>query len=230
MKTCSDCKLYLSFDQFYTNPSRADGFANLCKLCSKLRAKKRIEENRIKNKNNQFDSNSKKYCSNCNIEKLKSDFTKNICTSDGCSIHCKKCINLLRDDKKYKEYYNNNRDKIIAQKVLYYRNRWKTDENYRILSNIRRRINHFIKKEDKSCSSREILGCDLDFFKNYISNLFTDGMSWENYGEWQLDHKKPCSLYDFKDPEQQKECFHYTNLQPLWTIDNILKSNKVIDM
>lgn len=51
-------------------------------------------------------------------------------------------------------------------------------------------------------------------------------MSWENYGEWHIDHIKPCSSFDLSDPKQQKECFNYTNLQPLWAIDNLKKSYK----
>jgi hypothetical protein len=52
-------------------------------------------------------------------------------------------------------------------------------------------------------------------------------MSWENHGEWHIDHIRPCASFsDLTQLEQQKQCCHYTNLQPLWAIDNILKSDK----
>ena len=53
-------------------------------------------------------------------------------------------------------------------------------------------------------------------------------MSWKNHGlnGWHIDHIKPVSKYNLLDPEEQKKCFHYTNLQPLWAIENIRKSNK----
>ena len=53
-------------------------------------------------------------------------------------------------------------------------------------------------------------------------------MTWDNYGEWHIDHIKPCCGFDLTDFEQQKKCFHYTNLQPLWAKDNITKNGKFI--
>lgn len=73
-----------------------------------------------------------------------------------------------------------------------------------------------------------MLGCTLDQFKRHIENLWLDGMSWENYGKlgWHLDHIIPCASFDLTDPQQQKKCFHYSNIQPLWAIDNWSKGCK----
>ena len=54
-----------------------------------------------------------------------------------------------------------------------------------------------------------------------------NGMTWDNYGEWHIDHIKPCSSFNMLIEEERKRCFHYTNLQPLWAIDNIKKSDKI---
>jgi hypothetical protein len=59
--------------------------------------------------------------------------------------------------------------------------------------------------------------------------MFTEGMSWDNYGEWHIDHILPCSSFDLADIEQQKICFNYKNLQPLWAEDNLRKGAKIID-
>jgi len=56
---------------------------------------------------------------------------------------------------------------------------------------------------------------------------FIAGMSWANYGEWHIDHKKPCALFDLRDTDQQRACFHYSNLQPLWAFDNRSKGAKL---
>jgi hypothetical protein len=52
-------------------------------------------------------------------------------------------------------------------------------------------------------------------------------MSWKNYGKWHIDHIRPCSSFDLSDPQQQRTCFNYSNLQPLWAKDNLNKSNKL---
>ena len=59
--------------------------------------------------------------------------------------------------------------------------------------------------------------------------MFHPGMSWDNYGSaWHIDHIRPCSSFDFSDPEQQKKCFHFSNLQPLWDEINTVKSNRIL--
>lgn len=85
----------------------------------------------------------------------------------------------------------------------------------------------------KSKSTLELLGCSPSELREYLESLFQDGMTWENYGNpngdhshcWHIDHIKPCASFDLTDPDQQKECFHYSNLQPLWSEDNFKKSN-----
>lgn len=97
---------------------------------------------------------------------------------------------------------------------------------FKIRNNLRRRMAHALKGESKSAHTMELIGCSIEFLKEYIANKFTEGMSWDNYGEWHLDHIRPCSSFDLSDPIQQKECFCYKNLQPLWAIDNLKKAYK----
>jgi len=83
-----------------------------------------------------------------------------------------------------------------------------------------------LKGNIKSKKTKELLGCTVEELKRYLSNKFVDNMSFENYGKWHIDHIIPCASFDFSKPEEQAKCFHYTNLQPLWAIDNIKKGAK----
>ncbi len=69
----------------------------------------------------------------------------------------------------------------------------------------------------------ELIGCTPQFLKEYLESKFQAGMSWANRRSFHIDHIKPCAAFDLTDPEQQKACFHFTNLQPLRPVDNIRK-------
>ena len=73
----------------------------------------------------------------------------------------------------------------------------------------------------------ELVGCDIDTLCLHLESQFQKGMEWINYGEWHVDHIKPCASFDLSDPKQQQECFHYTNLQPLWAADNLAKASNL---
>ena len=74
----------------------------------------------------------------------------------------------------------------------------------------------------------ELLGCSQEYLREHLSAQFTEGMTLENYGEWHIDHIQAVSLFDHNDPEQVAICWHYTNMQPMWAKDNIIKSNKIV--
>jgi hypothetical protein len=69
----------------------------------------------------------------------------------------------------------------------------------------------------------KLVGCSANQLKQYLEAAFVSGMNWGNYGQWHVDHIKPCASFNLTQPEQQLACFHYTNLQPLWGPDNLRK-------
>jgi hypothetical protein len=100
--------------------------------------------------------------------------------------------------------------------------------NGKVKDNIARKLNYSLHGLKKSHSIMELTGCTLEFLRGYLESRFLADMTWENYGKfgWHIDHIRPCASFDLSDPEQQKICFHYTNLQPLWAKDNHSKGAK----
>jgi hypothetical protein len=143
-----------------------------------------------------------------------------------------------------KKYYENNKESIAKYKrqhyldnkerIEKYRNEWrnnkfKTDSLFKLTYSTRNLIKKSFKTNGYSKKSKayEILGCTFEEFKQYLEKQFKKGMSWNNHGEWHLDHIYPVSLA--KDEDELIKLNHYTNFQPLWAIDNIKKSNKIIE-
>ena len=129
-----------------------------------------------------------------------------------------------------KVYHEENREKILARKKVYRRERYKNDPNFKIMGLLRSRLRKVLKGNLKAATTMKLVGCTVAELWLHIEGLFEPGMTRENNGNgegfWHLDHKIPCCSFDFSDPEQQKICFHYTNLQPLWCKDNLAKGAK----
>ena len=102
----------------------------------------------------------------------------------------------------------------------------------RLSNSLRSRIRNTILNKNESSSN--LTGCSIDFLIGWLEAKFVDDMSWDNYGSidhdttrgWHIDHIKPCSSFDLSSEEEQRKCFHYTNLQPLWGMDNMIKGAK----
>jgi hypothetical protein len=69
----------------------------------------------------------------------------------------------------------------------------------------------------------EYVGCNLQELREHLEKQFNNGMTWENQGQWHIDHIRPCASFDLSKEEERHKCFHYTNLQPLWAFDNLSK-------
>jgi hypothetical protein len=127
-------------------------------------------------------------------------------------------------------YYNDEeyRQKCIDSQVEYHRTRYHTDELYKFKTDIRRTVYRAFKRKgfDKNSESRQILGAEWDVIKDYIESQFSEGMTWDNYGEWVFDHKIPVSIC--KTEEETIRLNHYTNFQPLWLKENLFKSDKIL--
>lgn len=125
----------------------------------------------------------------------------------------------------YKKWLKNNPD----YHKDYVKNKRANDVGFRMACNLRTRLRDALKNNSKTGSAVKLLGCSIDYLKQHLEAQFEKGMSWDNYGQWHIDHIKPLSLFDLTDVQQLKEACCYTNLQPLWAIDNIKKGNTYED-
>lgn len=222
IKKCSKCGQIKTLDNFPKRPERKIGVRPECKDC--FNAKKRENRKKLNPKN--IIEDGYKQCSKCKDIKEVFNFGKDSNTVDKLKRYCKNCrkneSDKAKDKKRKREWYINNRELSInracvrqkennlernKQLKIYYKN---NSHIYLWRSLVRRTMNGKLKQK----SSLELLGYTYVELKRYIEGLFTDGMSWENYGEWHVDHIRPLS--SFKENESVKIVNALSNLQPLW--------------
>ena len=126
-----------------------------------------------------------------------------------------------------REYKRNNWTVILAKQNAARKRMLKEDLRFAITTRLRGRMGQALRKAiaKKNTSTMKLVGCSTEDFMRHIEAQFAEGMTWDNRHLWHLDHIRPCASFDLNDPQQQKECFHYTNIQPLWAFDNKSKSS-----
>jgi hypothetical protein len=192
-----------------------------------------------------------KTCSKCKQQKSLDMFYKLAKAKDGLSYWCKECWHKEKEahrlthkedyNRRNREYRSRHPDRIyeikrssylkrreyyLAQNKEYNKNRYKIDIKFRIAKNLRERMRLALHGAVKGGTTKDLIGLGWLELRCYIESLFGDGMSWDNYGEWHIDHIKPCSRFNLSCPNQQKQCFNYSNLQPLWAVENARKGIK----
>lgn len=123
-----------------------------------------------------------------------------------------------------KVWRKSNRDKIRK----YTANKYKTDILFRLNTLIRNRIKQAMKYQ-KSKVLLDTVGCSIEELKNYLESKFQPGMSWDNQGQWHIDHIVPLSRFNLTDNVEVQKASHYTNLQPMWATDNLRKGNRYVE-
>ena len=134
-----------------------------------------------------------------------------------------------------REYYENHREEAAAysknhreELSAYQKKRMSTPEG-KIIAILRTRLRNALKGELRAAPTLKLLGCSIKYFLLYIEKQFKPGMAWDNHAKfgWHLDHIKPIASFNMLDLEQQRACFHYSNLQPLWWQENLIKNGKL---
>jgi len=231
-KICSKCKIEKDVCEFYKNPKKENEVRNTCKLCMNNYSLNNYYNNHEKEKERHRKYHKKYYLNNKikenirfknyrdnNLEKVKE--IQRLSKKKEREKNPEKFINLTREWRKNNPEYN----------VTYNKNRIQIDELFKLKMTVRNRIRGFFnfKNITKKNTTFDIIGCTPKHLKELIEKQFTDGMSWQNHGlyGWHIDHIIPLSSANTEE-EIYKLC-HYTNLQPLWSEDNLKKSNKILN-
>jgi hypothetical protein len=136
-------------------------------------------------------------------------------------------INAEKKRNVSREWNRNPRNKAKI-KARYLRN--KKNPAFRIATSLRTYVRKKLVAQGagKNTKTCHLIGCSFQQLRRYLEAKFLHGMSWTNYGVkgWHIDHIRPCASFDLTDAAQQAECFHYTNLQPLWAHQNWSKGSR----
>lgn len=201
-KKCGHCKQNKHLNNFCRNKRTKDGINWTCKDCVSIynRSKKAKERRKV-------------YLNNRTEEMKQRERSQR--------------AKYTKENRERKAIYDVEYRKINADRIRKYKKKWE-DQNKnnplkKIKHNLRRRVIHVLKGNLKADKTFALIGCSAEDFKRHIESLWAPGMSWENYGEWHIDHIKECFRFDLSDPEQQRICFHYTNQRPLWKKDNLTR-------
>jgi hypothetical protein len=130
-----------------------------------------------------------------------------------------------------KKHYEANKEKHNAYSVKWSRENRRRNHVATLECRIRSRIGsalraHLNGTARRAASTMILIGCTMPELAAHLEAQFLPGMTWQDRGRWHIDHIRPCASFDLTDPEQQRECFHFTNLQPLWAADNLRKSSR----
>lgn len=190
-----------------------------------------------------------KICTKCFCEKSLTEFY--VRQTGKAEVSCKVCgreatlswrkKNRARDRKNALNWWNKNRERGLAtqkkRRTAYPERQrkcvaaWraiKGEKQFRntLADRLREHVRSALQGTAKAASTLTLLGCSVEELKAHLAKQFRPGMMWETYGLWQIDHIKPCAKFDLRDPSQQKQCFHFSNLQPLWALENFKKNDR----
>lgn len=176
------------------------------------------------------------------IKKKRSDYYYN--NKDVCQKRMESYRNRPENKEKQKEYMKNywkeKKENLAPKNKQYYydnsvalnkkayqkkRIRYYSDVEFHLKEVISARMRGALRHNYKSKSTEELIGCTIPELRAHLEKQFKPGMTWDNHAitGWHIDHIVPCDTFDLSNLDQQKMCFHYTNLQPLWYEENIKK-------
>lgn len=206
-KLCKKCGTTKNINYFGKDKSRKDGHYLFCMQCQRKRLQLWRDNNRQKQR-----KRLNKYAKQ-NPQK---------------SIQYRRKESSIKRKAEYDKVYRSQNAQKFAKSKKQYDKRNKNNPQYKIKKNLRRRLHHALNDNLKLDKTMNLVGCSGQFLKKYLENQFTEEMNWNNYGSyWHIDHIVMICEFDLSKQQQQRKCFHYTNLRPLSAEDNLKKKKNI---
>lgn len=212
MKKCSKCLIEQDLNCFYKDNNSADGVHSWCKKCKKIsrqlwrldpgnQKKDRVTAKRFRDNHPQDGKNRYR-------QKHQSDSTY--------------FARLAKESRQRRG------EDYLRYRREYDKHQRKTNPLYKIRRVCSNRIVSAIHRLGfkKQSTTAKMLGCEWLTLKEHLESKFQPGMTWDNYGEWEIDHITPCC--SAATLEELEKLQHFTNLQPLWLEDHRQKTIKDI--
>lgn len=235
---CRVCNIEKPIEEFVKNSRRKDGYDTRCLVCDRAykhtKVLERADEVYAQRKtyreaNAEVIKERKRQDYQANKEQRQVSHKRYYEENKEAVLEaCKQYRDEHKEWKKaYDKQYAETHQECMKQIHKRYVDRHRDDPFYVVRVRLSQRLNKALKRSKKTKATMELVGCSKEVLITHLEAQFQEGMSWDNYGRngWHIDHIKPCAAFDLTDVEQQKACFHYTNLQPLWAEDNMRKNS-----
>ena len=125
-----------------------------------------------------------------------------------------------------KRYAEAHKKEIAIQKAKWHKKQMAENINYKLSAYLRNRATKATKRKTKVGSFVRDLGCSMGQFRLFVENQFEEGMTWDNYGKWHLDHVMPLSSFDLTKRAEFLTACNWLNYQPLWATNNLKKGSR----
>jgi hypothetical protein len=211
-KICNKCKKLLLISNFSKDKRKTDGLMSLCRNCYSKRNKEYYNAHK-----SEYSVRAKRWRDS--HQELLRERRK-------------------RDIKKRRIWFNTwvkNHPKRWRELIKRRTEKERNSPELKLKKSLRNRLRIALLGKNKSDRTLNLLSMPITDFKKYLESKFLPGMSWDNYGRWKrgtpmkwhVDHIKPCDVFDLTKPEEQRACFHWSNMQPMWANENCTKKAKI---
>ena len=227
-KQCFKCKILKPLNQFIKDKRNTDGRQGVCRKCVGERQKelKKLYSKRYKRY-------AKTTRDNCREHRLQYNREYHLKNRERRLAYGKERRNKTKESRAVynKQYRLEHKEETRQYQRIYSKKRRKNNPQFRFGQSLRGRIRKALRGINKAAKTEELLGCTILELRKHLESQFKERMTWDTYGhgigKWNVDHIIPCFSFDLTEELQQKKCFNYNNLQPMWYLENIRKGAKI---